>query len=52
MGDIRFSKGHYKDALEYTKDILKMSSSIEEIVINAKEIDKMVEKEDIIKKEE
>ncbi|MGL5345781.1 MAG: hypothetical protein ACRDA3_00350 [Peptostreptococcaceae bacterium] len=35
MSDSRFRKGHYEDALQYTKDILSSSSSIDEIIINA-----------------
>ena len=35
MSDSRFSNKHYKDALQYTKDILSSSSSIDEIIINA-----------------
>lgn len=34
MSDSRFYNGHYNDALQYTKDILKSSSSIDEIEIN------------------
>ncbi|MGL4910831.1 MAG: hypothetical protein ACRC3Y_00235 [Romboutsia sp.] len=34
MSDSRFSNGHYDDALQYAKDILSNSSSIEEIVSN------------------
>ncbi len=33
--DSRFSNGHYSNALEYTKDVLRASSSINDIVINA-----------------
>lgn len=32
MSDNRFRNGHYKDALQYTKDVLSNSSSIEEII--------------------
>lgn len=35
MSDSRFSNGHYDDALQYAKDILSNSSSIEEIVSNS-----------------
>lgn len=35
MSDNRFRNGHYEDALQYTKDILSSSSSIDEIAINA-----------------
>ena len=35
MSDSRFRKGHYEDALQYTKDILSSSSSIDEIAVNA-----------------
>lgn len=35
MSDSRFRKGHYEDALQYTKDILSSSSSIDEIAFNA-----------------
>lgn len=31
----RFSNGYYKDAFQYTKDVLKASSSIDEIAKNA-----------------
>ena len=31
----RFSNGYYSDALQYTKDVLRASSSIEEIIKNA-----------------
>lgn len=34
MSDSRFYNGHYHDAIQYTKDILKISSSIDEIIIN------------------
>ena len=34
MSDSRFYNGHYDDALQYTKDILKSSSSIDEIINN------------------
>ena len=34
MSDSRFYNGHYDDALQYTKDILKSSSSIDEIISN------------------
>ncbi len=33
-----FYNGHYNDALQYTKDILKSSSSIDEIIINVDNI--------------
>lgn len=32
MSDNRFRNGHYEDALQYTKDVLSHSSSIEEII--------------------
>ncbi|MGL6108016.1 hypothetical protein [Romboutsia sp.] len=35
MSDSRFRKGHYEDALQYTKEILSSSSSIDEIIANA-----------------
>ena len=38
MSDSRFYNGHYNDALQYTKDILKSSSSIDEIIINVDNI--------------
>ena len=31
MQDDKFKSGHYESALQYTKDILKRSSSIEQI---------------------
>ena len=34
MTDNRFYNGNYNDALQYTKDILKSSSSIDEIIDN------------------
>ncbi len=36
MSDSRFSNGHYEDALQYTKEILSSSSSMDEIVVNLK----------------
>ena len=30
MSDNRFRNGHYEDALQYTKEVLSQSSSIEE----------------------
>ena len=44
MSDSRFSHGHYEDALEYTKDILSNSSSIDEIITNANIIEENNEK--------
>ena len=38
FSDSRFYNGHYNDALQYTKDILKSSSSIDEIIINVDNI--------------
>jgi cell division protein FtsB len=35
MSESRFGNGHYKDALQYAKDVLSSSSSIDEIVANA-----------------
>jgi hypothetical protein len=35
MSDSRFSHGHYEDALQYTKEVLSSSSSIDEIITNA-----------------
>jgi len=35
MSDSRFSHGHYEDALQYTKEVLSNSSSIDEIITNA-----------------
>lgn len=46
MSDSRFNNGHYNDALQYTKDILKSSSSIDEIKMNLDNI------KDTIKNEE
>lgn len=31
----RFSNGYYSDALQYTKDVLSASSSIDDIIMNA-----------------
>lgn len=33
--DNKFSNGHYDNALEYTKDVLRASSSINDIIVNA-----------------
>lgn len=46
MSDSRFNNGHYNDALQYTKEILKSSSSIDEIKMNLDNI------KDTIKSEE
>ena len=46
LSDSRFHNEHYNDALQYTKDILRSSSSIDEIKINLDNI------KDIIKNEE
>ena len=35
MSDNRFRLGHYEDAIQYTKDILSSSSSIDEIALKA-----------------
>lgn len=35
MSESRFRNGHYKDALQYAKDVLSSSSSIDEIITNA-----------------
>lgn len=35
MDSNRFRRGNYEDALQYTKDILSSSSSIDEIISNA-----------------
>ena len=35
IGNDRFSNGVYNNALEYTKNILKESSSIDDIIKNA-----------------
>ncbi len=45
MSDSRFSHGHYEDALQYTKEILSSSSSIEEIITNANIIEESNEEE-------
>ena len=45
MSDSRFSNGHYEDALQYTKEILSSSSSIEEIITNANIIEESNEEE-------
>lgn len=50
MSDSRFYNGHYNDALQYTKDILKSSSSIDEIIINVDNIKDNNENKWIIKK--
>ena len=38
LSDSRFYNGQYSDALQYTKDILKSSSSIDEIITNVDNI--------------
>lgn len=40
MSDNRFRIGHYEDAIQYTKDILSSSSSIDEIAFKANIIEK------------
>lgn len=35
MTDNRFKIGHYEDALQFAKEVLSSSSSIDEIVLNA-----------------
>ena len=35
MSENRFRLGHYEDAIQYTKDILSSSSSIDEIALKA-----------------
>ena len=35
MSDNRFRLGHYEDAIQYTKDILSSSSSIDERALKA-----------------
>jgi hypothetical protein len=35
MTDNRFRNGHYEDALEFAKEVLSNSSSIEEIIKNS-----------------
>lgn len=36
MTENRFKKGPYEDALQFAKDVLSSSSSIEEIIKNAR----------------
>ncbi|MEF9992518.1 MAG: hypothetical protein RRZ84_02635 [Romboutsia sp.] len=48
MSDNRFRKGPYEDALQYAKDILSSSSSIDEIIVNAnieQELEQEMEKQ-------
>ena len=53
MSDSRFSNGHYDDALQYTKEILSNSSSIEEIILNSNMVEEAKEKiENTINKSE
>ncbi|MGX4600123.1 hypothetical protein [Faecalimicrobium sp. JNUCC 81] len=35
MSENRLESGHYKDALQYAKDVLSSSSSIDEIIANS-----------------
>ncbi|WP_154658893.1 hypothetical protein [[Clostridium] dakarense] len=35
MSENKFKNGHYKDALQYAKDVLSSSSSIDEIIANS-----------------
>ena len=51
MSDSRFCNGHYDNALQYTKDILKSSSSIDEIINNIDNIKSNNENEDNDEKE-
>lgn len=46
MTDSRFYNEHYSDALEYTKDILKSSSSIDEIINNINNVKSTNENKD------
>ena len=46
LSEFRFSNGHYIDALEYTKNILKISSSIDEIIVNANETNETYDHEE------
>ena len=46
LSDSRFYNGHYNDALQYTKDILKSSSSIDEIISNVDNIKSSNENKD------
>lgn len=46
MSDNRFRIGHYEDALQYTKDILSSSSSIDEIAFKANIIEETNEELD------
>ncbi len=47
LSEFRINNGHYIDALEYTKNILKISSSIDEIIINANETNETYDIEEI-----
>ena len=42
MSDSRFYNEHYNDALQYTKDILRSSSSIDEIKMNLDNIKEVI----------
>ncbi len=46
MSDNRFRYGQYEDALQYAKDVLSHSSSIEEIIINVSLEEENQENED------
>lgn len=46
MTDSRFYNEYYSDALEYTKDILKSSSSIDEIINNINNVKSTNENKD------
>ena len=46
LSDSRFHNEHYNDALQYTKDILRSSSSIDEIINNIDNIKYNNENED------
>ncbi len=46
MSDNRFRNGHYEDALQYTKEVLSQSSSIEEIINTFTKEDKDEDKDE------
>ena len=46
MSDNKFYNGNYNDALQYTKDVLKSSSSIDEIISNVDKFKSNMENKD------
>lgn len=48
LSDSRFYNEHYNDALQYTKDILRSSSSIDEIKMNLDNIKEIIKNKENI----